>query len=155
MSRHLRRQKERDQRRKIVREGRTIPLPAILDEFTVFDVPQRILDQISNGSIDSHGGVPVFRDGSGLWTEVVPAFEGWIFTWKELNEKLLLGIGGDIEALNAVNKCLHYDMPISLDKIASARLALNACRAVFRKTERDKIVSIAKTAQIKIMLEAA
>lgn len=155
MSRYLRRQLERDARRGIDRSDRVVALPSLIDEFTVFDVPQRVLDQISNGSIDSHGGVPVFRDNAGIWTQVVPAFEGWIFTWRELDQKLNLGIAAEIDALAVINTCLHYDMPISEEKISVARTALKECRIAFRITDRQQITSIAKTSQIKILLEDA
>jgi hypothetical protein len=155
MSRHLRRQLERDQRRGINRSDRVVALPSLLDEFTVFDMPQRILDQISNDSLDAQGGVPVFKDGSGIWMQVVPAFEGWIFTWRELDQKLNLGIAAEIDALDAINKCLHYAMPITEEKISIARTALKECRLAFRATNRQQIASIAKTSQIKILLESA
>jgi len=90
MNRTQRRQADRNARRNITHTERIVPLPALLDEFTVFDMPQSIINQLLNGAIDCANDVPVFRDNSGQWCEVLPALEGWLFTWRKLDEELNL-----------------------------------------------------------------
>jgi len=53
MNRTQRRLAERNERRGTVYTERVKPLPALLDEFTVFDMPQTIIDQLKNGAIDA------------------------------------------------------------------------------------------------------
>ncbi len=131
---------------------RVVPLPALLDEFTVFDMPQTILDQISNGQIDAAQGVPVFRDNAGVWTEIVPALEGWILTWQMINEKLQLAL--DLQPLSILSKRLHNNVPLTRENISAAQQSLLQCRQAFRRSNRQQIISIAKTAQISILIEA-
>jgi hypothetical protein len=150
MNREQRRHTERNQRRGITHVERVIPLPAMLDEFTVFDMPQSILDQISHGSVDAVQGVPVFRDNSGTWCEITPALYGWIFTWAKINNELNLGL--KLSALNTVCIRLENCMPITRENIQDALVCLNACRQAFRVSDRQRLTSIAKTAQIQIML---
>lgn len=138
-------------RSKNVQQPRIVPLPALLDEFTVFDMPQTILDQISNGSIDSVQGVPVFRDNAGVWTQIVPALEGWIFTWNMINEKLQLNL--NLQPLSIVSKRLHNSVPLTKENIGAAQICLSQCRKAFRLSNRQQIVSIAQTAQIAIFME--
>lgn len=151
MNRALRRQAAKDARRGITRTERVVPLPALLDEFTVFDMPQCILNQIANGAIDSIQGVPVFKDNTGTWCEVSPALEGWILTWKKINTELHLNL--DLQALIALHKRLYHAMPITRELIGHALMCLDACRIAFRTNNRQEIVRIAKTAQIQIYLE--
>lgn len=133
--------------------ARIIPLPTLLDEFTVFDMPQSILDQISNGAIDAAQGVPVFRDTAGVWTEIVPALEGWIFTWASIKEKLNIAI--ELLPLITINKRLNSNTPITRENINAAQQCLTHCRQIFRQTNRQQIIEIAKTAQLKILLETS
>ncbi len=153
MNRQLRRKLERDERRGKIHKERVVPLPAAFDEFTVFNMPQTILDQISNGSIDAIQGVPVFRDNTGVWTEIVPALEGWIFTWQMIKEKLQLQI--DLLPLTIINKRLNSNTPITHENIKAAQKSLLQCRLAFRSSNRQQIVSIAKTAQISILMAPA
>lgn len=152
MNRAARRQTERNDRRGKVYADRIVPLPAILDEFTVFDMPQTILDQISHGSVDSVQGVPVFRDNSGVWNEITPALSGWIFTWQKLNHDLNLEL--NLNPLKTICGRLENNVPITKENIRAALQCLNECRAAFRRSDRKKIVDIAKTAQIAILMES-
>lgn len=152
MNRAQRRQAERNAKRGIAHTERVVPLPSLLDEFTVFDMPQTIIDQISNGQIDAVQGVPVFRDNSGVWTEIVPALEGWIFTWQMIKEKLQLHI--DLLPLTIISKRLQANTPITRENISAAQQSLLQCRQAFRIKNRQQIISIAKTAQISILIEA-
>lgn len=150
MNRSQKRQAERDMKRGINRTDRIVPLPAMMDEFTVFDMPQQILDQLSNGAVDSVNDEPVFRDNSGEICAVVPAFEGWIFTWKKIQEKQIKPL--DLEPLQIVCNRLKYDMKLSKLHVELAQDALDRCREYFRSGRRSEITSIAKTAQIQLML---
>jgi hypothetical protein len=153
MNRSLKRQLERDFRRGITRTDRVVPLPSLIDEFTVFDIPQRIFDQLSNGAIDAVESVPVFRDNTGVLTEVVPALTGWIFTWQKINDDLALNLNlGD---LALVCTALEKNTLITQQNIVDAKLALDACRQTFRICDRKEVMSIAKTAQLQIMLDVA
>lgn len=151
MNRAQRRQAERNVRRGKVYTERVVPLPALLDEFTVFDMPQSILDQLSNGSVDSVNNNPVFRDNTGQFCEVVPAMEGWIFTWKKIQQNMAEKL--DLEPLQIVCNRLKYDMKLTMHHIHQAQEALDHCREFFRNGNRAEIASIAKTAQIQILIE--
>lgn len=151
MNRAIRRQAAKNERRGITRTERVVQLPALLDEFTVFDMPQCILNQLANGAIDSIQGVPVFKDNAGVWCEVSPALEGWLFTWKKINTDLQLQL--DLTALITLHKRLYHAMPITRELVGNALLCLDACRQAFRASNRQEIVRIAKTAQIAIYLE--
>lgn len=150
MNRSQRRQTERDLKRGIDRSDRIVPLPAMLDEFTVFDMPQTIIDQLSHGAIDSVNDEPVFRDNAGHLCAVIPAFEGWIFTWQKIQEKESEKL--DLEPLQIVCNRLKYDMKLSKLHIELAQDALDRCREYFRAGNRQAISSIAKTAQIQMLL---
>ncbi|HEY9211063.1 MAG TPA: hypothetical protein VIO56_06595 [Methylotenera sp.] len=149
-NRAQRRQAERNERRGKVYSERVIPLPSLLDEFTVFDMPQSILEQISHGSVDSIQGVPVFRDNAGMWTEITPALSGWIFTWQKLNSELNLDL--NLNPLRTICARLENSMPVTHENIKNALACLDSCRKAFRASDRQKIVSIAKTAQLQILL---
>ncbi len=152
MNRAQRRQAERNMRRGIEYNERIVPLPALLDEFTVFDMVQSIMDQISNGAIDAMQGVPVFRDNSGVWQEVIPPFEGWVFTWEKINTDLNIGI--DLLPLKIISKRLNSSTPITRENITKAMECLNHCRQAFRSANRADIVRISRTAQLQILLES-
>lgn len=151
MNRTQRRQAERNARRGISYAERVIPLPPLVDEFTIFDIPQSILTQISHGAIDSMQGVPVFRDNTGEWCEVTPALAGWIFTWEKLNAELELRL--DLSPLNIICKRLQSFTPITRENIGNALLCLDACRMAFRTNDRQRIAYISKNAQIQLYLE--
>ena len=151
MNRAQRRQAERNERRGKIYTERIVPLPALLDEFTVFDMPQSILDQLSNGSVDAVNNKPIFRDNTGQLCEVVPAMEGWIFTWQKIQQKMAEKL--DIEPLQIVCNRLKYDMKLTMRHINHAQDALDNCREFFRTNNRAQIASIAKTAQIQILIE--
>lgn len=150
MNRAQRRQTERDIKRRINRTDRIVPLPAMFDEFTVFDMPQSIIDQLKNGSIDAVNDTPAFRDNTGNLCEVVPALEGWIFTWKKLSNELDLFLS--FYSLSLLSECLQKGDLITKRYIINAANELQACRIAFRNSDRQKICSIAKTAQIQLML---
>jgi hypothetical protein len=116
------------------RTDKLVPLPKMLDEFTIFNIPERILTKLRNGEIEAQQGRPVFIDNTGALQEVCPALEGWIFTWQKINDKLGLNLG------MAPLRKLHNK--------------LQACiRAIYRITDRQEIASIAREAQIAIYLE--
>jgi len=153
MNRTQRRQAERNERRGKVYAERVVPLPALLDEFTVFDMPQTILEQISHGSVDSIQGVPVFRDNAGIWTEITPSLSGWIFTWQKLNRDLHLEL--NLNPLRTICARLENNVPVTKENIKNALACLDQCRKAFRASDRQKIVSVAKTAQLQILLDSA
>jgi len=150
MNRAQRRQAEKNSRRRITHTERVVPLPALLDEFTVFDMPQSIIDQLQNGSIDCADDVPVFRDNTGQWVEVAPALEGWLFTWQKISDELNLNLS--FNYLKLLSDCLskgQFFQWLYVDKSAEE---LHACRLAFRSADRKEIVRIAKTAQFQILL---
>ncbi len=150
MNRAQRRQAEKNTRRGITHTERIVPLPALLDEFTVFDMPQTIIDQLLNGAIDCADDVPVFRDNSGQWTEVLPALEGWLFTWKKLNDELNLNLS--FYSLTLISECLQKSEFIFEGYVKNAALELQRCREAFRTADRKEIVRISKIAQLQILL---
>ena len=150
MNRTQRRQAERNERRGKVYTERVKPLPALLDEFTVFDMPQTIIDQLKNGAIDAAGDTPVFRDNTCNLCEVVPALEGWLFTWKKINSGLNLYLS--FYSLDLLSKCLAKGELIDERYISNAANELQSCRVAFRLADRKAIASIARTAQIQIYI---
>ncbi len=153
MNRAQRRQAERNAKRGIAHTERIVPLPALLDEFTVFDMPQTIFDQIKNGQIDAVDDVPVFRDNTGNLCEVVPALEGWIFTWEKITTELKIN-NIAFTSMRILLSKLNSNAMLSAIDIAAAGCELNQCRLLFRKCDRTKLMDIAKTAQLQILLEA-
>ncbi|MDP3322675.1 MAG: hypothetical protein Q8S71_03910 [Hydrogenophaga sp.] len=151
MNRAQRRQAERNNKRGIVQTERVIPLPALLDEFAVFDLPQCIFDQLKNGQIDAANDVPVFRDNTGELCEVVPALDGWIFTWEKIAQALGIKMLA-FTSMRIVLSKLNSGAMLSVINIAAAHCELAQCRAVFRKADRAKLMSVAKTAQIQLIL---
>ena len=150
MNRAQRRQAEKNIRRGITHTERVVPLPALLDEFTVFDMPQSIIDQLQNGSIDCANDVPVFRDNTGQWVEVVPALDGYIFTWQKISDELNLNLS--LHYLKLLLSCLskgYFFQSLYVDKSAEE---LQACRIAFRSADRKEIVRISKNAQLQILL---
>jgi hypothetical protein len=130
---------------------KVISLTPLIDEFTIFDTPQRILDEIANDRLSiNQDDVPVFIDNSGHWQEVVPCLGGWIVTW----ERILIAFNDEkkLSALNAIHMHLHNKQDIPQEAIRNARDELNYCRMMFRTHDRKKIQEIAKTSQIAIML---
>lgn len=153
MNRTQRRQAERDARRGKVYHERVVPLPALLDEFTVFDMPQTMLDKLINGEIESVHGVPVFYDNEGGLNEICPALQGWIYTWQRINEKLNANI--DLAPLQCINNKLNADSIITMNEVMAARQSLDGMRKFFRSTDRKAVCEITKTAQIAMLLEQA
>lgn len=151
MSRALRRQAERDQRRGITHTPKVLPLPPLFDEFTVFDFPQIMLDKLINGEIEAVQGVPVFYDNHGVLTEICPALEGWIFTWHHINEKLNGHL--NLSPLERINNKMRLASPITPNELMQARLCLDNMRKFFRAADRKAICEISKTAQIAILME--
>ncbi|HSH72371.1 MAG TPA: hypothetical protein VK974_04860 [Methylophilaceae bacterium] len=149
MNRQLRRHANRDERRGIDRTKRIVPLPALLDEFTIFDIPQTILDRIRAGYIEAANNLPIFRDNEGAWNAVCPALSGWIFTWQRISNELKLGL--ILEPLRRINRKLDLGMPISEAHVQAAQEALDKTRQAFRGNDRKEITSIAKTAQIILL----
>jgi len=150
LNRAQRRQAEKNTRRGITHAERVVPLPALLDEFTVFDMPQSIIDQLKNGSIDCANDVPVFRDNSGQWIEVLPALNGWIFTWQKISDELHLSL--PLKSFYAISERLEKGILIQAEIIGVADIALDIFRIAFREADRREIVRIAKNAQLQILL---
>lgn len=152
MNRTERRQAERNQRRGKIYTERIVPLPSLFDEFTVFDMPQTMLDKLLNGEIEAVQGVPVFYDNEGKLNEICPALQGWIFTWQHINEKLNAGI--NLAPLQRINNKLNAASPITMNEVIAARVSLDTMRKFFRSADRKAITDITKTAQIALLMEA-
>lgn len=152
MNRAQRRKIARDQRRKIDRNAaRVFTLPAALDEFTVFDMPQTLLDKITqSGEVVEIQGAVVFRDPSGEWNQLCPALEGWIFAWEKISKELNANL--DLSALKRLSKKLDVAMPLTQTECDCALAALDACRKLFRASNRKQIMQISRDAQIAILL---
>lgn len=129
-------------------EVKIIPLPNMLDEFVVFDTPQRVIEQLKNGSIDASDDIPVFRDNTGQLCQVCPALDGWLYAWRMIISKLNANI--NLNPLMAINSRLHDNLPINLDMVNSAETVLTQCRHLYRSAPRDQVKQIAKIAQVHI-----
>jgi hypothetical protein len=150
MNRAQRRQADRNARRNITHTERIVPLPALLDEFTVFDMPQSIIEQLKNGAIDTAEDVPVFRDNTGQWCEIAPALAGWVFTWQKISDELKLSL--PLKSFHAIAESLEKGRLIQAEIVGIADIALDICRIAFRTADRKEIVRIAKNAQLQILL---
>lgn len=150
MNRQQKRQLAKSQRRGTINQGRVVPLPRILDEFTVFDIPQSLMDKIKNGYVDVIQGVPVLRDNTGQLCEVAPALAGWIFTWMKISQGLNLNLS--LQYMGALEKRLSNGMIITVSLLKHCQDELDQCRKAFRTQDRDKITSIAKTANIQLLM---
>lgn len=150
MNRREKRQLDKNIRRGKLDAYKSVQLPSIIDEFCVFDMPQSILDQLKNGAIDTADDVPVFRDNTGRWCEVLPALEGWLFTWRKINTELSLGLS--FYYLTLLANRLSKGEFLHPKHIEHSANELMACRVAFRAADRQQIVSIAKTAQLQILL---
>ncbi len=68
-----------------------------------------------------------------------------------INEQLGLSI--NLLPLTIIKKRLHSNTPITRKNITAAQACMIDCRKAFRSSKRQQIVSIAKTAQTKILIE--
>jgi len=76
---------------------------------------------------------------------------GWVETWEMISERLDLNLR--LQTLKYLCGALSSEGLITPDMVAIAHEELHACRLAFRSANRKEIVSIAKTAQTKILLE--
>jgi hypothetical protein len=130
---------------------KVVSLPALFDEFTVFDFMETFLQKLKNGYLESVQGVPVFRDNSGELTELCPALMGWIETWEFIFEKI--GVNIPMASLRKIHNKLLYNSPLSRAEIYAAEVTNESCKQLFRTSKRKQITEIAKLAQFKILLE--
>ncbi len=91
--------------------------------------------------------------GTGEWTEVVPALNGWISAWKAFDQRFQLG--HDLSPMVRLCNCLNYGTPLTPRQIQAARDVLKEQRRLFRTLPRDQIASAARTEQIRMYLEGA
>lgn len=153
MNRVQRRQAEKDARRGITREVKSLPLPALLDEFAVFEFIEATLNKIKHSALDSIKGVPVFKDEHGEWCQIAPALDGWILAWQDIIDRQSLNI--DLQPLQIISKRLAAGVVITHANVDKAFETLAQCRAVFKSTKRKDITKSAQTSLIKLYLEAA
>lgn len=130
-----------------------VDLPKYLDEFTVFNDIDRVMEKIEHGEIEHANGVPIMLASNGEWCEVIPAMNGWISAWKNFDKKFQLN--HDVSPLVRLCNCLNYAKPISEHQIKAARRTVNEQRRLFRQIPRDALASTARTEQIRILMEPA
>jgi hypothetical protein len=69
---NLNRAQRRAAKYKRPQTDKVISLTPLIDEFTIFDTPQRILDEIASDRLSiNQDDVPVFIDNSGHWQEAI------------------------------------------------------------------------------------
>jgi hypothetical protein len=129
---------------------KVVPLPALLDEFTIFDIPERILQKLQNGEIEALQGRPVFIDNTGELQEVCPALEGWIFTWQRISDQM--GLNLNIAPLGKLHNKLQACMLLTPRDVMEGQAALASIRNVYRMIDREQLRSIAKDSQIMILM---
>ena len=132
-------------------EGRVIPLPPMLDEWTIFDIPERIFLKLKHGEIEAINGTPIFFDMTGAACEVVPALSGWCYTWDRINDELELDL--NLRPIKKVFNKLEAAMWLSPGDVIQAQAALDKIRSVFRVADRKAIKRIATEAQIAILMK--
>ena len=128
-----------------------VPVPALFDEFAVFNDLERVLEKIEHGEIEHANGQPVMMAGDGHWYEIIPALNGWISAWKAFDIKFHLN--HDLSALVRLSNCLNYATPIQHSLLDSAKQVLREQRRLFRMIPRDALASAARTEQIRLFLE--
>lgn len=126
---------------------KVIRLPKLLDEFTIFDTVDRILDAIERDYLEYRDNIPVILGPSGSVVEIIPVMEGWIYTWKKINPKL------DLNPWVVILSKLTSSQDITIHELERAKTAQDACKIYFRGADREKLQSIAKTAQIAIFMK--
>lgn len=137
-------------RQKEYRDPVRVPIPALFDEFAVFDDIDRMLQKISHGEIEFCDGRPVMMAADGNYYEIVPALQGWISAWKAFIRKFSLDL--DQDALIRLCNCLHYSVPIHRSLIKDAKAVVKDQRRLFRTIPRDLLASAARTEQIRLFL---
>lgn len=128
-----------------------VNLPPMIDEWTVFDIPTRILQSIATGEINAVNGKPVCLDNEGNWCEICPALSGWIFTWQHITSKMQLK--ASLLALSKLHNKLLANMPLQLQDVKSAQEEMHALRKIFRNSDRSRIKELAQQAQILILMD--
>lgn len=128
-----------------------ISLPPMIDEWTVFDIPTRILQSLATGEINAVNGKPVCLDNEGNWCEICPALSGWIFTWQHIGQKMSLNI--ELSAMVKLHNKLQASMPMQINDVQAAQHEMNELRTFFRKSDRKRIKELAQQAQILILME--
>lgn len=147
MNRAMRRAAERSK----PTEYKRVLLPPILDEFTVFNDIERVLEKIEHGEIEHSGGKPVMMAADGHWYEIVPALNGWVSAWKRFDQQFQLS--HDVGPLVRLCNCLNYGTPIQPSMVKAAKEVMNEQRRLFRLIPRDQLASAARTEQIRLFLE--
>lgn len=142
----MNRAQRRTMKHKRPQHEKVVPLTFLFQEFSIFDMPQMVIDQICAGSINSIDDIPVFRDNTGEWMEICPALAGWIATWREINP------AEPLNALHQINLHLHSNTSIPPELTETARQELNACREYYRSADASKIRETAQKCQIRLML---
>lgn len=145
MNRIERRRLERDQRRNIDRSYKSVSLPPMVDEFSIFGVYDRIILQLESGFIDAVGNMPIVKDDNGQLCDLCYALRAWIFTWEKIVDGL--GIKLDFTPLHKLQKKLDVDMPLHINDVQAAKNCLHLQRMIFRQYDRQKIKVLATAAQ--------
>ena len=138
-------------RQKPIGPGQIMPLPSLLDEWTVFNGVTTMLHKLASGEIEAINGKPVFRGEKGEWCEVCPALSGWISCWERFDRVLDLQLVQD--PLAKLHNKLHYGTPLTHADIEAAQEVVSQQRKLFRKLDRSRLAELAKTEQIALYLE--
>lgn len=145
MNRIERRRLERDQRRNIDRSYKSVSLPPMVDEFSIFGVYDRIILQLESDYINVVGYTPIIKDDNGQICDLCYALKAWIYTWEKIAEGL--GIELDLKLLNRLHHRLFALMPLHPNDVQGAKDCLYMQRMIFRQYDRQKIKRLATAGQ--------
>jgi hypothetical protein len=127
------------------------PLPHEVD--LVFRPLDLMFAQLRAGEIDAVQGRPVFRSFEGELCEVCPALEGWIESWRLIDQRFGLDIG--VKPLETLRRKLYYSIPLETAEVDAAWATVCAERVAYaQKLDVHKVKSIVRTAEIKLEMES-
>lgn len=142
--------RRRDGRQRKRRKAVTRPLRSEVE--LVFRPLDLIFAQLRAGEVDACQGRPVFRSFEGELCEVCPALEGWIASWRALNERFTLEI--PVKPLETLRRKLHYSIPLEPAEVDAAWATVCAQRVAYsHKLDVYEVKSVVRTAEIKLELE--
>lgn len=159
LNRRERRLAERNSKRGITNNTKTVDFPKPLDTFIVFNSVDEILHSILKGELSYKGDTPVFRDNSGKHdAEIIPSVLSWVEVWDKVKEN---GIGIEhIETKNMLQilQRLYNNELIKHDEIYAAQNDFNKLRKFYDslpmpQREIIKAIAIQYDAELKLKQE--
>lgn len=125
--------------------------PTLIDIGRVFRPVMTVFNQLREGAVFSAKGVPIFKDWTGEWCEIVPALEGWCDCW----ERIANGEGFDLDLSPArkLSKRLKFDVPLQPEEVDAAYSVMARCQGLMLRVTRARLAGYMRTEQIQIEMD--